>query len=252
MKIEIQFSYVFYKTDDTPGWFVAFLTGAESEVLRKIKQFGWKTYKLFRGGTSYESVSDCVPCRLDPLVTFLTSYWIYSIELERWFLPGEIIPLPTTKARDADFSFSVTYDDDMNADLDEISDEESELDGRDIFYSVAKVKINGYEFEWEYQDSCFDSFKRFLEELDQNGFAEVSVEEYNYVRFLAWKHEQHVRVKVHDYDGHGKVRECADIEMDGGVFVSKLKVLLNQLQKVHDDYKRAFNRYTDTVGKRRF
>jgi len=253
----IPFHYVFYKTDDTPGWLVARFTGTEDEVLAKIKEYNWKEYKIFDGGEVsakfIDEYSDSVPYNLEPEITFLTSDWIYSGG--KWFLPDGKIPIPLSydsEGRDCSehgFSFSVEYEEYRNSDLDEIADEVSEECGENVFYSVAKVRLNGFEFEWEYCDSYFKAFSEFFENLKQKEFATISIEEYYHIKILAWNLGRGIRVKIQDYDGNETVAEPVDICMDKVAFISKCKELLDTLQKKHDFYKRKFNRCTETVGK---
>lgn len=187
-------------------------------------------------------------------MTFLTSECVYSNELDRWFLPKEQITLPNYYDKDCNeravntFSYSIQYDEDRNEDLDELSDEGSEMEGKRIFYSIANVSINGFSFEWEYNDSYFEKFTDFFNNIDKKEFSVISIDEYDYLRILVWFMGRGIRVIFQDYSYHDKVREVVDIYMDSVSFISKFKRMLNSLQKKHDEYKQKFNRLTDTIG----
>ena len=244
----ITFSYIFYKTDDTPGWLVARFMGADEEILAKIKKHALKEYRIFFGGEFNaefsEDFSDSVKHNLDPETAFMISDWIYCNELDRWFLPNEQMPIPKdSKERTIhSFSYSVQYDEDRNDDLDEISDEESELEGKKVFYSVAKVTVNDFSFEWEYTDSYFEKFSKSFNNLGKKEFSVISIDEYDYIKILVWPIGKEIRVIFQDYSYHDKVREVVSITMDSVSFISKFKGLLNDLQKKHDEYKIKFNR----------
>ena len=244
----ITFSYIFYKTDDTPGWLVARFMGADEEILAKIKKHALKEYRIFFGGEFNaefsEDFSDSVKHNLDPETAFMISDWIYCNELDRWFLPNEQMPIPKdSKERTIhSFSYSVQYYEDRNDDLDEISDEESELEGKKVFYSVAKVTVNDFSFEWEYTDSYFEKFSKSFNNLGKKEFSVISIDEYDYIKILVWPIGKEIRVIFQDYSYHDKVREVVSITMDSVSFISKFKGLLNDLQKKHDEYKIKFNR----------
>jgi len=254
----ITFSYIFYKTDDTPGWLVARFMGADEEILAKIKKHALKEYRIFFGGEFNaefsEDFSDSVKHNLDPETAFMISDWIYCNELDRWFLPNEQMPIPKDSKEHTIhlFSYSVQYDEDRNDDLDEISDEESELEGKKVFYSVAKVTVNDFSFEWEYTDSYFEKFSKFFNNLGKKEFSVISIDEYDYIKILVWPIGKEIRVIFQDYSYHDNVREVVSIKMDSVSFISKFKGLLNDLQKKHDEYKIKFNRCTDNIGKNYF
>ena len=118
--------------------------GADEEILSKIKKHALKKYRIFFGGEFNaefsEDFSDSVKHNLDPETAFMISDWIYCNELDRWFLPNEQMPIPKdSKERTIhSFSYSVQYDEDRNDDLDEISDEESELKGKKFSIQLLK------------------------------------------------------------------------------------------------------------------
>ena len=249
----ITFSYIFYKTDDTPGWLVARFMGTDEEILAKIKKNDWKEYKIFSGGVINaeftENFPDSVQHNLDPETAFMISDWIYSKELDRWFLPDEQMPIPKDCKEHTIhlFSYSVQYDEDRNDDLDEISDEESELEGKKVFYSVAKITVNDFSFEWEYTDSYFEKFSKSFNNLGKKEFSVISIDEYDYIKILVWPMGKEIRVIFQDYGYHDKVREVVSITMNSVSVISNFKGLLNDLQKKHDEYKIKFNRCTDTI-----
>lgn len=85
------YAEVFYKTDDTPGWKVAILSGDEECVKQKASKL-WKNYKIFSGNTCAYEVYDVYPAMPEPemvqkfLSTIKTKKYAYLIFEEYDFI----------------------------------------------------------------------------------------------------------------------------------------------------------------------
>lgn len=69
-------------------------------IEKKIKRHrDWIETRVFKGTQFDTYYLDKFPVILGPGDLHLFSSWIYSLELKKYFLPVEIIPIPESKAK---------------------------------------------------------------------------------------------------------------------------------------------------------
>lgn len=256
------FCYVFYKTDKTPGWNCAMLMCEEHQIEDKLKQYpNWLETRVFQG-TQYEiPLPDKYPIELHAGDMQLFTSWIYSLELKKYFLPEEIIPIPESKAKYNDFIYRISLTDDPETEVEKLADSlininddlDTEYDydkknGKNCFSYIPVVKINNtIKIHWKFCDCYFDVFSNMYHDLMTNKFAFIKISEWFYLKFLFWDCGNTIRFKIQDYTRY--VEEPIDIEMDKEEFLKKFNNMLCELQKNLDDCKTKFKRCLRTVGK---
>ena len=178
---------------------------------------------------------DLIPAKLEPYSIHLTSYWIYSKEYKKWFLPDEIIPIPKSSPKQLTFDYSVCWKDELNDDLDE-----QKVDDSHCFSSWPSISINKYPFVWEFCDCYFDVIKQMFEELKNQKYSFISIDELTFMKFLIWDCGETIRFKAQDYSFLDRVREPIDFQVDKNVFFETFIDLLNTLQAKKDTFRRKF------------
>ena len=253
------FYYVFYKTEKAPGWNIAIITVSKGTTIeKKVKRHrGWIQTRIF-GGTQFDKYYfDTFPVILGPGDMHLFSSWIYSLEMKKYFLPEEIIPIPNSKAKQNYFNYEVLLKDDINDDIDDLNlelDKEYDCgfseDNKKCFSYKPIIKINdSVKIYFKFCDCFYELFSNLYHELKTNKFAFIKINEIEYYKFLFWDCGKTIRFKLQDYNIHTQVEEPVDIEIPKEEFFEKLNKMLEELQNNLDVFKSKFNRTTDTIGK---
>lgn len=240
MQTMYPYAEVFYKTDDTPGWNAAILSGDEECVRQKASK-RWKNYKIFSGNLSADEITDAYSAELDPQDVHMTSPWIYSKEVDKWFFPEEIIPLPESKCNTSN-SFNINY---------KISDVRNELDDLVEFYleSLAEkcdevfvtfdltVKIDNKSLDiyLQYSDKVEENMRNFLSTVKTDNYAHFIFEEYDYIKILLWNYNGKCRVKFQEYDYHDEVKEPLDFECSTNLFISSFETFLDRISSQYNE-----------------
>ena len=93
---------VFYKLDNSPGWLPADLFGdintAKKSCEKYKKLFNWYNYEIIPGTECEVKEPRFQKTELSPYCMHLTTNYIYSIDLKKWFIhENEFIPLPKSE-----------------------------------------------------------------------------------------------------------------------------------------------------------
>ena len=86
-------------------------------------------------------------------------------------------------------------------------------------------------------------------ELKHNKYAFITINEWDYIKFLIWDCGETIRHKIQDYHLHTQVEEPVDIEISKYEFFEKFNEMFEELQKALDNFKQKFNRCINTIGK---
>lgn len=238
------FSKILYKDNDTPGWNFAFIGGDEKYVEKKCKEL-WKTYKIFSGNSFIFPIGLEYPINPDPEETHLTSSWVYSSELDKWFLPEETIPVPMNECVHPAFF-------EINAELDDLNDiswlkeiylENIELFNRDAvkvtFHVTVKAEKQQTTIHLQYSQYEYELFKEFLEKVKANQFSYAKIEEYTYIKILSWPVGNDCRLIFQNYSYHDYVREPISTVIDKNLFVKVFEKFLNQIDSQYRELDKA-------------
>ena len=231
-------SRILYKTDNTSGWRMATM-GVEENVAKKYceeqKAKGiWTDYKCYLSGRSiFESSPGFANCGASAYDIHLLTNLIYNSYEDKWYYPGEIMPLPKTKAKlSRDFHLDI-----IPGDLDDFP-----LWDKEDFETVeAAVRFR----------PCRDKYNilvedlhipRFLKKLKKYGYAELIVEEYTFCKLLAWKTDGNILLILQDYGGDD-VKEALNILVPEHEFYAEfikfdetIKYLVARLAKLRAEF----------------
>lgn len=214
--VEYPYCKVAYKENDSLGWKLAIMDGDKETVNKKCKQFNWFDYIVFEAGSNVKPIKDNFNYYPRADLVHLLSHWIYSKDLDRWFVnEDEIIPYPKKNCEETDkiqFSYYFDYDD-VDA---------SDFDCNEPIYVSAEV-----EFETKTQKAeatieitiLYDNFENFITNLKTKKFGACHIEEFTNYKLLAWEKEDKVRFMIQNYNGYNENNEYIPIDFD--VLVNK-------------------------------
>ncbi len=211
------YAEVFYKTDDSPGWNVAILAGNEECVKQKASKL-WKNYKIFSGNSCADKVDDVYPASLEPEMVHMTSNWIYSKELDKWFFPEEDIPLPVSKCKTSKIlriNYDFTEGENEIDDLIDLYLEDSARGQDKVLITldfIVETDNKSFEICLQYSDKVEADMQSFLSTIKTKNYAYLIFEGYDFIKVLVWNNDGKSRVKVQSYDSHENVEEPLDFE----------------------------------------
>ena len=234
-----EFSHVLYKTDDTPGWQHARISGTENVVEKKCKKlFPFFVYFPVLGT---EPVEDEYPVKLSPNYVFTFFDWTYSKELKKWFLPEEEIPQPKSKCEKADefkIEYSITTDKNSLEELIEQYDECMEEDRITMFSVDTDITISTPDSSVKH--GMFFSYytlgklEMFFGSILKNGFGVYNADEDDLFKIIAWKKNNNtIRLKIQDYSKDDKVNELFDVEIPFIKFIAVFQSFLFNIEHEH-------------------
>lgn len=190
-------SRILYKTDNASGWRMATM-GVEENVAKKYceeqKAKGiWTDYKCYLSGRYiFESSSGFANCGTSAYDIHLLTNLIYNSYEDKWYYPGEIMPIPNTNAKLCrDFHLDIIPDD---------------LDGWPLWdkedFETVEASVRFHPCKDKYNILVEDlNIPRFLRRLKKYGYAELIVEEYTFCKLLAWKTNGNILFILQDYGG---------------------------------------------------
>ncbi len=235
---------VLYKTDNTPGWYVAYLNGTEQQVIEKCKKQPWTKYEIDFVNSRSKKEKEEYRAVLTACYVRMLSGWMYSSELDKWFM-GEKIPNPQKPTYTAK-KFEVKYViDDESYDIAELKS--SFMESKAYYCGNERVEIcntltistekETYSLRFLYSDyECKKWFEDFLKDIEEDRFTYFSVEEYWYTDIVSWPEGEQCRIIVQDYTSH-KATGVVD-RLNFLVDKNKaLKVFSNFFTKLRTEYK---------------
>ena len=245
------YAEVFYKTDDSPGWNVAILAGDEECVKQKAAKL-WKNYKIFSGNSCADEVDDVYPASLETEMVHMTSNWIYSKELDKWFFPEEDIPLPVSKCKTSK-TLSINYDftegENETDDLIDLYLDVSSREQDEVLITldfIVETDNKSFDMCLQYSDKIEADIQKFLSTIKTKNYAYLIFEEYDFIKILVWNNGEKSRVKVQSYDSHEEVQELLDFECSTNCFISAfedfLKRITVQYKKINETVRKRANK----------
>jgi hypothetical protein len=235
---------VLYKTDNTPGWYVAYLNGTEQQVIEKCEKKSWAEYKIDFVNSRSKKEKEEYHAVLTACYVRMLSSWMYSSELDKWFI-GEKIPNPQKPTYTAT-KFEVNY---------VINDESYDIAELKSYYMESKASYCGnerveicntltistekekYSLEFLYSDyECKKWFESFLQDIEEDRFTYFTVEEYWYTDIILWPEGEQCRIIVQDYTSH---KETGVVDRLNFLVDKKkaLKTFTNFFTKLRTEYK---------------
>ena len=208
---------VFYKIDDTPGWKIAIMAGDKQLVEEKCKKL-WKVYKIRYESGTLDKLKDVYPFNYRANFIHMRDDIVYSLELDKWFESGEIIPAPDSKCELLN-NFVIDYK--LYEDYCTIDDLRSTLfesfHGREAVEITVDVTFKAAQMQhtirFLYAHYYQSDIINFLDSIENNKFSYLIIEEYWFAKIFVWTIGDKCRVKVQDY--HTEiVKEPVDFMID--------------------------------------
>jgi len=257
-EIAYDFFYVFYKTTDTPGWGIAFVTvGPNNSIENIIKhKRKWIETKTFCGTKTDKYYSPLFPMILSPCEMHKYSSWIYCLESHKYFLPDDIIPYPDSNAKQKDFTYEILLKDKSDERVEKFNEEldieyvyKKDTKRTNCLSFVAALKINNsVKIHIEFCDCYYEMFANMYNELNTKKYTFITLSNWEYYKFLFWDNGKTIRFKIQDYNLKTQVEEPVDIEMPKDKFFKVFNKMLCELQKNLDAFKKKYNLCTETIG----
>ncbi|MEI7475701.1 MAG: hypothetical protein WCK67_13080 [bacterium] len=218
---------VLYKLDASVGWFYAEMSGDEKTCVQKCQKYldlkKWYDYKLY--GKCSGNASEFISYKPDAYITHMTTNLIYLPELKKWYEPNDVMPIPTNKCEISDeFSIDFYFDEVMNdGDFDEGEEPYVTVD-LEIKSKMQSVKISVI-WDWMVTD-----IHNFIKKIEQDNYANILIEEWNYTKILVWTLDDKIRVIIQNYDNLD-IEIIFDALIDKQLFLSELMRVVEQIEK---------------------
>jgi len=247
MKKMYPYCEILFKITDEPGWILGKMNGGKAIVEEKCSTQKWFKYQVYDGCSCAWEISDKYPVEIDPYNMHLRSNWIFSNELNRIFLPEEIIPIPRSNAiisDDLHIKFNFNQEDNNINDLIDLHEDKIKYRGTQIINTYPEIAFElnrvSYRINAEYSTDIDNRLSSFINGLIYNKYSYFIIDEYNYTKFLAWCDGVNCRFKIQNYDEHNAVFEPIDV-------IIKKNVLINVLMKFKVDILNEHNKLIEIV-----
>lgn len=239
------FCEILYKTDDCPGWLYGIMAGDKKTAEKKCKK-NFTSYKIFDGNNRAEEVKDLYPYKLNSATAHRTTDWIYDEETDRWFLPEETIPVPSssscTDAKKIKFGFDLSggkwFNDNTLRDLLECYTEEKDIYCNDTVYitasTTAKIDRKKIWISINYSDYVYENFIRFIEGVKADRYSYLIIDEYSFIKILSWPKGEKCRIKIQSYEKFiDLIHNMADFSIDKEVFITSISKFIEYLNNTY-------------------
>ena len=223
---------ILYKTENTDGWYYAIMSGSEKdckkecEKLKKINN--WYDYKRYVSSWHVikQEISFQNTMPQANYIHHLTGL-IYNPFNNKFYYSEETMPYPKTNKRTTDkFEIIVKGEGEDNEYISEPWDIDDFECGTDITISFGNKKNKIITIA----EDLVKDIPDFVKRLQKTGYANLSIEEYTYTKFLAWEVEDRVRFIVHYYGDD-------DIETELDKLITK-ELFYNEFNKFYAKLKR--------------
>lgn len=235
---------ILYKTENTDGWYYATMSGSEKECKKecnKLKKINnWYDYKCY--ASSWYVIKRDIPFQNTipqaDYIHHLTDL-IYNPFNNKFYYSNEIMPCPKAKKKITDkFEIIVKGEGDDDEYIWEPDDSDDFESGTDVTVSFGGKK---YKIVTIAEDLVKD-IPDFIKQLKKTGYANLSIEEYTYTKFLAWEVEDRVRFIV-QYYGDSDVETVFDKLISKDIFYTEFEKCFSKLKKYIEKHNKLFNEF---------
>ncbi|GAB1401446.1 hypothetical protein MASR1M68_03570 [Elusimicrobiota bacterium] len=237
---------ILYKKDKSDGWYYACMSGEVKVCEKKCKElkeknnwYDFKCYESSRGIIQRDiEFRDCLP---EARNMHMTTDLIYCPQEKKWYYPNEFIPYPNNLAKTINkFEIIVKGEGEDDEYLWAPEDEDDFENGTDVIihFKLSKNKIVTIA------DDLIIDIPKFIERLKKDSYSNLTVEEYNYTKFLAWEIEDKIRLIIQSYDYADAVitfDKLIPTKLFYKTFDSlykKLKYYINRKAQLYSDFKK--------------
>lgn len=235
---------ILYKTENTDGWYYATMSGSEKECKKecnKLKKINnWYDYKCY--ASSWYVIKRDIPFQNTipqaDYIHHLTDL-IYNPFNNKFYYSNEIMPYPKTKKKITDkFEIIVKGEDDDDEYIWEPDDSDDFESGTDVTVSFGGQKYKIVTIA----ENLVKDIPDFIKQLKKTGYANLSIEEYTYTKFLAWEVEDRVRFIV-QYYGDSDVETVFDKLISKDIFYTEFEKCFSKLKKYIEKHNKLFNEF---------
>lgn len=235
---------ILYKTENTDGWYYATMSGSEKECKKecnKLKKMNnWYDYKCY--ASSWYVIKRDIPFQNTipqaDYIHHLTDL-IYNPFNNKFYYSDEIMPYPNTKKKITEkFEIIVKSEGDDDEYIWEPDDSDNFESGTDVTVSFGGKK---YKIVTIAEDLVKD-IPNFIKQLKKTGYANLSIEEYTYTKFLAWEVEDRVRFIVQYYED-SNVETVFDKLISKDIFYTEFEKCFSKLKKYIEKHNKLFNEF---------
>ena len=235
---------ILYKTENTDGWYYAIMSGSEKECKKecnKLKKINnWYDYKCYI--SSWCAVKRDIPFQnIMPEAEYIhhLTGLIYNPFNNKFYYSEETMPYPETKKRTVSkFEIIVKGEGENDKYISEPWDIDDFECGTDITMSFGSKKDKIITIAEDLVKDVPDFIKR----LQKIGYANLSIEEYTYTKFLAWEVEDRVRFIVHYY-GDDNIETEFDKLIPKELFYNEFEKFLPKLKKCIKKHNKLFEEF---------
>ena len=234
---------ILYKTENTDGWYYATMSGSEEECEKecnKLKKLNnWYDYKCYVS-SRYVMKQDIPFQNTLPEARYIhhLTDLIYNPYDNKFYYSSENIPYPNANKRTTN-NFQITVkgegeDDEYILIPDDLDDFEC---GTDITMSFGQNdKIITIA------DDLINDIPKFIKRLKSFGYSNLSIEEYTYAKFLAWKVKDKIRFIGQDY-GDSDIGIVIDKLIPEKLFFSEFEKVCSKLEKYIEKHNKLYEEF---------
>ena len=222
-------SRILYKTDNSEGWYMAHMGVAPEEAKKYCEEQKakgiWFDYKCYLSAEWAFPISpDFIKGSPSADDMHMTSSLIYNSYEGKWYSPNEIMPAPKINLKLCkEFCIDITPAD--------LSKDGMDLEEKDDYNNIeAFVRFLPCQTKFYIQMDIL-RVAQFIKKLKKYGYAELTVEEYDYCKLLAWKIDENILFILQNYGGND-IKESLKILVPEAVFYGefiKLDVTIKYL-----------------------
>ena len=235
---------ILYKTENTDGWYYAIMSGSEKECKKecnKLKKINnWFDYKCYVS-SRYVMKQDIPFQNIMPQAEYIhhLTGLIYNPFNNKFYYTEETMPYPETKKRTTNkFEIIVKGEGEDDKYISEPWDIDDFECGTDITISFGSKKDKIITIA----EDLVKDIPDFVKLLQKTGYANLSIEEYTYTKFLAWEVEDRVRFIVHYY-GDDDVETEFDKLIPKELFYNEFNKFYAKLKKYIAKHNKQFEEF---------
>ena len=234
---------ILYKIENSDGWYYAIMSGEENECRKRCdeikKKNNWYDYECYVS-------SRCVLKKNIPFQNTMpeanyihrATDLIYNPFDNKFYYSEETMPYPKIKKRTTSFKIIVKGEGEDEENIWEPNDTDDFESGTDITISFGHKKDKIITIA----EDLLSDIPKFINRLKLFGYANLSIEEFTYTKFLAWEVQDKVRFIVQYYGGFNIETEI-DKLITKELFYKEFQNLNLTLQKYIEKHNKLFNAF---------
>lgn len=237
---------ILYKTDNKDGWNYAIMSGTKEQCSNYCenlkKENNWYDYKCYVSYHCFEK-NDISFKKIQPEAEYIhrCTDFIYNFDDDKFYYPKEIIPYPKNDTEILqDFNIIVKGAGEDDEDILLPEDEEDFEEGANISIALKDVKDKIITIA----DYILEDIPEFIKRLKETGYSNLSIEEYNYTKFLVWNIGNNIRFIIQNYD-RDKVEIKFDKLIPDNIFYNEFQLFYSKLKNYIIKHKELYAEFEE-------